>query len=344
VNFYQAPVARRIALTTKTESSVTFVTPLAPASGIFPAHAFGHGLNVTLFLETPGWPTSASKINVRGNAISGSTSNCTVAPNVCLSDADSYLFLRGNNVYANNSTPANGSHIVYCAQLDINSVGSARSAAENDYWVRPGDTFTFTNPFTGPSGSNIGTDGIRSTPVITSVRHKSGSRSLLIEFTVPINTATNVSGYAGGDYSAWKGRELIFFDSASPGIAETSKGLSYNRLTLKVTGPSSAWTGTLSNATNLTYTAANRPGLIPVGSAPLSADMVDPSKMIVCNSASLAANGRLHMGLTGTAAYHNDYAFEHISDFSQGSVPYRCISFSASAGSWIIEALVHPLH
>lgn len=344
MNFYQAPVARRIALTTKTEQSNTFVTPLAPGSlGTFALPGFGHGLNVTLFLETPGWATAASKINVRGHALATTTGSCVAAPNVCLSDADSYLFLRGNNVYANNSTPANGSHIVYCAQLDINSVGSTRSAAENDYWVRPGDTFTFTNPFTGTVGSNIGTDGTRNAPLITSVRHKSGSRSLLIEFTVPINTTINVNGYAGGDYSAWKGRDLIFFEGPTPGEAVASKGLSYHRLTLNVTDPSGAWTGTLSNATNLTYTAANRPGLIPVGTAPLSADMVDPSKMIVCNSASLAANGRLHMGLTGLATLHNDYAFEHISDFSQGSVPYRCISFSA-ASSWIIEALVNPLH
>jgi hypothetical protein len=265
-----------------------------------------------------------------------------------LSDADSYLFLRGNNVYANNGTAANGAHVVYCAQLDVNSVASTRATAENDYWVRPGDTFTFTNPFTGTVGSNIGTDGTRSTAVITSVRHKSGSKSLLIEFTVPIAAGTIVQDYAGGrSDNTWKGRDLVFFAGANAGSATDSKGLSYHRLTLNVTGSSGGsgvWTGTLSNAINLTYTAANRPGLIPVGTAPLSADMVDPSKMLVCNSASLAANGRLHMGLTGTAAYHNDYAFEHISDFNQGSVPYRCISFSASTGSWVLEILAHPLH
>lgn len=341
MNFYQAPIARRVALATKTETD--YIGPLAPASGVF-GTPVGYGLNVTVFLETPGWPTAASKINVRGHVVSG-TGNCVVAPNVCLSDADSYLFLRGNNVYANNATAGSGAHIVYCAQLDVNSVASARATAENDYWVRPGDTITFTNPFTGTVGSNLGSDGTRSTAVITSVRHKSGSKSLLIEFTVPIAASTAVKAYAGGSsVTSWMGRDLVFFAGSNAANATDSKGLSYHRLTLNVTGPSDVWTGTLSNAINLTYTAANRPGLIPVGTAPLSADMVDPSKMLVCNSASLAANGRLHMGLTGTAAYHNDYAFEHISDFNQGSVPYRCISFSASAGPWVLEILAHPLH
>jgi hypothetical protein len=73
--------------------------------------------------------------------------------------------------------------------------------------------------------------------------------------------------------------------------------------------------------------------------------------MLVCNAASLAANGRqMYIQLDGTAPtrYNFSYLFEHRPDFNQGSVPYRCISFSQSAAgtptTWAIEVLVHPLH
>lgn len=343
MNFYQAPIVRTLYTATKSTTSVAI--PEVPAAAAFVAPGISHGRNITVFFETPGWPTAASKIQVRGTALSGSVGNLAAAPNVCLSDADSYLFLRGASVYANNSTPANGMHVVYSAYLDNVVPSSARASAANSYWVRPGDSFTFTNPYTSSAGTNLGTDGTRSNAIITSVRQKNSGNKLLIEFSVPI-VQTAVNGYAGGSAANWAGRDFVFWQGAAIGSATASKGLSYHQVSTTVTEAStSAWTATLSGAVNLTYTAANRPGLLPASSGS-DAEMVDPSKMLICNSASLAVTGR-QMGVvpSGTAPtnYNTDFTFEHVSDFAQGSVPYRCISFNAT-GDWIIELLVHPLH
>jgi hypothetical protein len=363
MNFYQAPIARIVSIADKDEQET--VSPIVPICGIFSPGGlpFGHGKNVTVFFETPGWPTASSKINVRGHVIGTPTeimsgcagTTCVVAPNICLSDADSYLFLRGNNVYGNNQEDSTlGSHVMYSAQIDVSFVNPDRASAENGYWVRPGDTIIFTNPFIGQAGSNLGIattgDGTISNATITSVRHKAGSKSFLVEFTVPISLS-DIQDYAGGAaLSTWGGRDLVFYQGGAPQNATQSKGLSYNKLTLEVEGPADAkghsiWRGTIHNAINLTYTSANRPGLIPSISGG-SAELVDPSKLLICNSHALRANGRLQMGLTGVAAYHSDYQFEYVSDFNQGSVPYRCVSISAPASSlrWVLEIVVHPLH
>lgn len=342
MNFYQAPIVRNIF--TAAKDTTTLAIPEVPSAAAFTSAGIKHGRSVTVFFETPGWPTAASKIELRGMGLG--KGNLTAAPNICLSDADSYLFLRGASVYANNTTAANGIHVVYSAYLDNVVPSSTRASATNNYWVRPGDLFTFTNPYTTSAGTNLGTDNTRSNAIITSVRQKNSGNKLLIEFSVPIVT-TAVNGYAGGSAANWAGRDFVFWQGAAIGSATASKGLSYHQVSTTVTeAGTAAWTGTLSNATNLTYTAANRPGLLPA-TAGSDAEMVDPSKMLICNSASLAATGRqmavVPDAATEPATYYTDFTFEHVSDFAQGSVPYRCISFNATS-DWVLELLVHPLH
>jgi hypothetical protein len=316
--------------------------------------ALASGRNVTLFFETPGWPTGSHKIEVRGSATGGSgnghTASLVAAPNVCLSDADSYLFLRGGSVYANNGAASNGIHVVYSATLSNIALpaGSTRESSTNFYWIRPGDTFDFTNPYTGTAGTNIGTDGTRTKATVTSVRQRGGRDNLIIEFSIPIATAA-VQGYAGGSAN-WAAWDVIFFQGASAGAATASQGLSYNQLTIPVASTSN-WSATLSSAVNLSYPAANRPGLFVPSTSGGAAGLVDPGKMLVCNAASLAANGRqMYIQLDGVdpPQYNFSHVFEHRPDFNQGSVPYRCISFSASDISnptlWAVEVLVHPLH
>lgn len=357
MNFYQAPIARFIY--TAVRNTDTVARPVVPDTGVYNDTALGThqalGRNVTVFFETPGWPTASHKIEVRGQ-VAGTTvtnGNLVAAPNVCLSDADSYIFLRGNSVFANNATPANGIHVVYSATLDNVQLasGSSRASDGNNYWVRPGDTFTFTNPVQAATvGSNIGDDGNGRNQVatVTSVRQKGGPDRLVIEFSVPIVT-TAVAGYRTGA-EAWALRDLVFFQGATPGAAVNPVGLSFNRPTVRASSSGGGWSGVLSGVVNLTYPTANPVAVYVPGpgvTAPAAGGLINSSNMLIASAASLAATGRQMFvqldGGTAPTRYNCNYTFEHRPDFSQGSVPYRCISFAASA-NWAIELLVHPLH
>jgi hypothetical protein len=350
MNFYQAPIARFIRLVARDTASVA--VPVVPGTGVYPASTGqALGRNVTVFFETPGWPTASHKVEVKGQT-TGTPNNLVAAPNVCLSDADSYIFLRGNSVYANNATASLGIHVVYSATLENVQPSTTRAASSNNYWVRPGDTFTFTNPVQAASvGSNIGdAAGFTSVAVVTSVRQKGGPDRLVIEFSVPIVT-TAVLGYRTGTSGNWPAYDLVFFAGASPGAATNPVGLSFNRLQVQVSSASN-WTAALSAAVNLSYPTANPAGLFvpdPSGSDPKPAGLINPSSTLITSSAALAANGRqMYVQLDGgtpATRYNCNYTFEHRPDFNQGSAPYRCISFTAAGSSdWSIEVLVHPLH
>jgi hypothetical protein len=353
MNFYQAPIARTFVLTAKDAASTE--APLAAVGGVWPTAGKANGRAVTVFFETPGWPTASHKIAVRvqGNG-AGNNGSFAAAPNVCLSDADEYLFLRGNSVYANNGTVANGTHVVYSATLEGIQPSATRAASSNNYWVRPGDTFTFTNPVQAATvGSNLGNDGAGRNQIatVTSVRQKGGPDRLVIEFSVPIVT-TAVLGYrAGVTANTWPLRDLVFFQGATVGAAVNPVGLAFNRLTVQVSS-SSNWSGALSGAVNLTYPSANPAGLYvpdPAASAPAAAGLINPSNMTIMSAATLTTAGTaltydLMGNLPSVDRYSNAATFEHRPDFNQGSAPYRSISFSASAGTWVVEVLVHPLH
>ena len=355
MNFYQAPIARTFVLTART--ATTTAAPVLPANGIYPTTGKAEGRAVTVFFETPGWPTASHKIEVRAQGdLSANNGNFAAAPNVCLSNADEYLFLRGNSVFVNNATVASGTHVVYSATLEGIQPSATRASSSNNYWVRPGDTFTFTNPVQAATvGSNIGTAPSGSTAVVTSVRQKGGPDRLVIEFSVPIVT-TAVSGYrAGVTANTWPLRDLVFFEGATVGAAVNPVGLAFNRLAVQVSS-SSNWSGTLSGAVNLSYPSANPAGLYvpdPQASAPAAAGLVNPSNMTIMSAATLSAVGRQMIApgiispqpLTDAGTLYNvACTFEHRPDFNQGSAPYRSISFSASAGTWVVEVLVHPLH
>jgi hypothetical protein len=358
MNFYQAPIARTFLLTAKDATSTE--APLVAVGGVWPTAGKANGRAVTVFFETPGWPTASHKIEVRvqGNG-AGNNGSFAAAPNVCLSDADEYLFLRGNSVFVNNATVASGTHVVYSATLDGIQPSATRASSSNNYWVRPGDTFTFTNPVQAATvGSNIGTAPSGSTAVVTSVRQKGGPDRLVIEFSVPISTADIGTGAARyrNDISTrntWPLRDLVFFGgSTTPGVSSVNPvGLAFNRLTVQVSS-SGNWSGALSGAVNLTYPSANPAGMYvpdPAASVPAAAGLVNPSNMAIMSAAALTSAGRtltydIMGNLPSVDRYSNAATFEHRPDFNQGSAPYRSISFSASAGTWAVEVLVHPLH
>jgi len=360
MNFYQAPIARTFVLNTVSLSSTA--APILPANGVYPVSGQAHGRSVTVFFETPGWPTASHKVEVRAQGdLTANNGNFAAAPNVCLSNAESYIFLRGNAVFANNGTAANGTHVVYSATLNnvqLTSGSSRAAGSANNYWVRPGDTFTFINPVQAVTvGSNLGNDGAGRNQIatVTSVRQKGGADRLVIEFSVPIVT-TAVAGYRTGiTANTWALRDLVFFQGATVGAAVNPVGLAFNRLAVQVVSASPGWTATLSGAVNLTYPTANAAGLYvpdPEATVPAPAGLIDPSNMVVMSAAALANTGRQMIGPTsdssnlpgGTPLYNVSHTFEHRPDFNQGSAPYRSISLSASAGTWVVEVLVHPLH
>jgi hypothetical protein len=328
------------------------------SSGVPQGGSTRWGNAVTVFFDTPGWPTASYKIEVRGRSVSDTTNaHIAAAPNVCLSDAKSYLFLRGNSVYANNATPANGIQVVYSATLDNVrlAAGSTRTSASNNYWVRPGDTFTFTSP-SGTNNSNIGAaPGFSQVAVVTSVRQKGGPDRLVVEFSVPIVT-TAVQGYrpdtAAGE---WPRHDLVFFAGANPGAANsTGVGLSFNRLSVQVSS-AAGWSGTLSAAANLSYPLANSPALFvpaPGDASPAAAGLINPEKMLISSAEYIKVNGRQmytepDVGGGGPSVNYDrawcKHTFEHAADFNQGTAPYRCISLVVDA-DWDVEVLVHPLH
>lgn len=356
MNFYQAPIARTFVLNTRSLSSTA--APILPTNGIYPVSGQAHGRSVTVFFETPGWPTASHKVEVRAQGdLTANNGNFAAAPNVCLSDADNYIFLRGNAVFANNATPASGTHVVYSATLNnVQATSSARASATNNYWVRPGDTFTFTNPVQAATvGSNIGVAPSGSTAIVTSVRQKGGPDRLVIEFSVPIVTTAVQNYRAGVSAGTWALRDLVFFEGSAVGSAVNPVGLAFNRLTVQVSSSGGGWSGTMSGAVNLTYPTANAAALYvpdPTASAPAQAGLIDPSNMIILSSAALTNVGRQMISpailsnavVASETLYNVSHSFEHRPDFNQGSAPYRSISFSASAGTWVVEVLVHPLH
>ena len=63
MNFYQAPIARTFLLTTR--DATTTAAPMVPVNGVYPVTGKAQGRSITVFFETPGWPTASHKVEVR---------------------------------------------------------------------------------------------------------------------------------------------------------------------------------------------------------------------------------------------------------------------------------------
>lgn len=330
MNFYQAPVTRLIHTDAK-DQAVYAIPPAYDENGVVSDTYLKSGRAVTVFFETPGWPSAASKIEMRTSPVS-TAGALTVAPNTYLSNADSYLFIRGNSVYGNNSTT--DIHVVYCATIAGVVPSEARKALPNNYWIQPGDTFDFNG--LNRSGTNKSTNnfGPGVLPIVTAVRTKGSPQDFYVEFSVPINTS--VVG-AGGTFSVWADYELKFFNGVQVSATDII-GLAKDQLRPTVTS-STNWTGTMVNPVNLSYPAANKAGIVPPP---------DPSKFLITSKEAFKANGAPHHVQTVTKnTAHSHLVFEQLPDYNQGFTPYRCISFydwSSNNTGYMVELTIHPVH
>ena len=338
MNFYQAPITRLIHTDAKSET-VYAIPTVYDADGVSSGSYLQSGRAVTVFFETPGWPSAASRIELRLNTKGNSAAALTVAPNVYLTDADSYLFIRGNSVYANNSTTE--IHVMYCATISGVVPSEARKALPNNCWIKPGDLFAFSGidrATTNISSTSFGPSGTGTSAVITSVRTKGSPQDFLVEFSVPINATSVGSNIPDNNFNTYRNYELQFFNS-SQGSGTSIIGLSRDQLQPKVTS-SSNWTGTMSNPVNLSYPAANKAGIVPAA---------DPSKFILTNQLGFKAGyGPHHFQTVTKNSSHQQIILEQRPDYNQGFTPYRCISLydwtTQSADGYFVELTIHPVH
>jgi hypothetical protein len=324
VNFYQGPVCRSIH--TDTKDTTTFASPITYSGGVIDHLTLESGRSITVFFETPSWPASAQKINGLVTK-KGSSNKLLVAPNVYISDADSYLFMRGNSVYANGTPP--DIHVMYSASLvDIKPLvgDSGRSGATNNFFIQPGDSFSIVS---GRSTSNLQTvDGI-SSPTITAVRTKNGPYSAYIDFSVGIAAAGENAPNRPAN-PAWATNDLMFFDGGTASPLNLIK--LGNQPSFKVVC-TDKWEATLMYPVNTSYPAANKAGVIPPP---------DPSRFLITNKKSFSS---IAVPFEASAT---SFAFEQDLDSSQGTTPFRCISFLDTTetvnNGFTVQLTIHQPH
>jgi len=328
VNFYQGPVCRSLHLDVKNVESLA--GPASYSGGNLAHPVLEAGRAVTVFFETPGWPAAAQKIEGLVTT-KGSANALLVAPNVYLSDADSYWFMRGNSVYANSSDTGPNIHVMYTATLkDIKPLvgNGGRSGATNNFFIQPGDSFTIVS---GRGTSNLQTVDSIASPTITAVRSKNGPYVAYVDFSVGIAASGN-NAVLGNETakSSWDKNDLAFFDGTA--AAPTNLvWLGGDQPSFKVvcTGK---WEATLSYPVNTSYPSANKAGVIP---AP------DPARFLITNKKSFPAVAK-HV-LTASP-----FVFEQDLDSSQGTAPFRCISLfdttSNDNNGFTVELTINQPH
>ena len=325
MNFYQGPVCRYIHTDLKNVAS--FASPATYNNGALDHLTLESGRSVTVFFETPSWPASAQKIYgvVKPK---GSSNKLLVAPNVYISDADSYLFMRGNSVYANGADP--NIHVMYSASLvDIKPLvgDSGRSGATNNFFVQPGDSFSI---ISGKGSSNLQTvDGI-SSPTVTAVRTKNGPYSAYIDFSVGI-AASGENAPNRPANANWATNDLMFFDGGTANPLNLVKLGDQPSFKVVCTGK---WEATLMYPVNTSYPAANKAGVIPPP---------DPARFLITNKQAFSS-----VAVPVTNADPAYFSFEQDLDSSQGTTPYRCISLLDTTTTdnvgFTVQLTIHQPH
>lgn len=322
MNINRAPISRVISTAAKNEAS--FAAPPAFANdGTLSTVSLASGKAVTVFFETPSYPLISNQIWIKlSPQTSAAPSVIHALPNVYMTDADSYLFIRGNSVIANAATATDGIHVVYSAIIEgLLPVSRANDSAAT--WVRPGDTLSISAP-TGYSSSNAATVQTVAAQVIT-VRQRSNN-AFLVDFTVGIDPDLVVSGISG-----WAKNDLLFHKGTAASPTDIL-GLGRDQLSLDVSGSVSgnvAWKGIIRSPVNLSYPSANKTGIIPA---------VNSSEFLLATKAWVANSG---IPSTGTALdIYSD------PDYNSGAMPFKCISIvdNSTTGHYNLEVSIIPMY
>ena len=334
MHFFQAPIQRFVH--THTADTATYASPLdlagSHSSGVItlPHSTLEAGRSCTLFFDTPNWPSSAFKIAVYRSAHGNSLGTLVMAPNVYLTDAEQYQFIRGNSVYANAATATNGIHVMYSATItDVKPLAN-RGDAANDYIVRPGDTFSITRD---QANSNLVSIAGLSLPKITACRLR--AKNTAIEFSAPIDpNLLDADVNAPTYYTGWAKNDIYFHDRIVGNGIENVESISRVSKSYKVVSANN-WEGTLKNTVNLSYVSNNRAGIIP---AP------DPNLFTLSSVDAFKQNGILKK--SSTVDYYTDFTQDL--DISQGVNPFKCISFfdhntNDNAG-WMLSVQIYPTY
>lgn len=323
MQFNKAPISRVISTQAKDEATLA-TPPVYSAGGALAAGAvtLASGKAVTIFFDVPAAAMAANQINIKlHESGAGAGFGIHALPNVYLSDADSYLFIRGNSVVANDGT---GIQVVYSAVID-NVSPAARLNDANGTWIRPGDAITIETP----EGylSNGGTVSSVSAQVIT-VRQQS-QNVFLVDFTVGVrHTLLQNTGLTG-----WAKNELLFH-TGTTAAPENVKGLSKDQLALGVTGTVggvSMWRGRLRTATNLSYPSANKAGILTP---------TDAANTAVVSKAWLASSG-IPSKVDKTLEIYSDI------DYNSGQMPFKCVSIvdnTTTSAYHNLEISIIPLY
>lgn len=325
MNINRAPISRL--LSTATVNPNSFASPSSfGKEGVLASGSVSltSGRAITLFFEVPSYPLITNQILIKLNeSTDGECKGMHVLPNVYLTDADSYMFIRGNSVIANSGTPANGCHVVYSAILDgVLPVSRAQESSAG--WVRPGDSITFTAPRDYSSSNNIAVSAVEAQ--ILTVRQRSNN-TYLVDFTVGINPSLITTGKTG-----WAKNDLLFY-TGSANAPTAFLGLSADQLSLDVTGSATgnaAWKGVIRSAVNLSYPSVNKVGVVP---APNS------SEYLLATKNWLATSG---IPVTG-----NSLEIYSDPDYNSGAMPFKCVSLldnSDGAHYYNLEVSIIPMY
>jgi len=333
MNFNLAPITRIISTVAKDETSYaappTFTAGGALAAGAVPLKS---GRGVTVFFEVPSCPIAANQIDIKLHEVTAGTClGIRALPNVYLTDADSYLFIRGNSVVANNATATDGIHVVYSAIVE-GVLPASRSGDSSGAWVRPGDVLVITPPTTAHTSNATQVSSVDAE--VINVRQRNNN-TFLIDFTVGIDPDLVTSGISG-----WAKNELLFHTgtTASP---TALLGLARDQLSLNVSaspkgGGNVQWKGILKSAVNLSYPSANKSGIIPAMNA---------SDFLLAPKSYIASCGIPSIGTGSSLQNLKIYADP---DYNSGAMPFKCLSIvdnSSNASSYYnLEISIIPMY
>lgn len=331
MNFNLAPVSRIISTAVKDET--TYASPTAYTNGgSLGTVSLKSGRAVTLFFETPSCPVATNQIDIKLTEVTPLTClGIRALPNVYLTDADSYLFIRGNSSYANAASAGDGIHVVYSAIVDGVIPGS-RSNLPSGAWIQPGDTLTITAPTA--HSSNAVTVSSVDAEVIT-VRQRS-SDTYIVDFTVGIDPDV----ITGSGLTGWAKNELLYY-TGTAGSPVGLKGLAKDQLALSIMGSPKGssnfyWKGTVKSAVNISYPSANKSGIIP---------SLDSGLFLLAPKAWAASNGIPSNGTASTLTNLNIYCDP---DYNSGAMPFKCLSIvdnSSNASSFYnLEISIIPMY
>ena len=327
MNFYQAPITRYLRLETPVATTLGDIGPIPQAfsttAPVINGSSWKSGKVVNVFFETPCWPSSTFSINIE-YASAGTSAPLLVAPNVMISNSDANYFIRGNASVGTTFT-ATVANITYCGVLtNVKPVnGNARASAVNSAWVQPADYLEIaaSNNHTATNiSSSSGAVGVKYFTVLAT-RAKNNAGSFLVEFNACIRTDGSDSTGTGASFDPLSGAtaNALAYDVALKYANNTFKKLAIDGLSIEVLGKDSAgvtiFTATLSSASNLTFPANNKAGLI--------SSYFDPSKFTQVSAAWATANLR-PLASAGTAIISHRLAVDR--DDVSGGEPYRCLA------------------